>query len=70
MDIKFLEMIAEGNKVATLHVMKIITQDDVKIFWQGQAIFYIGDGKLTRAIETIQQIDESYHDAILNAIAL
>ncbi len=59
MHIQFLDMIAEGNKVATLHTLKVITQNGETFLWQGQAIFYLREDKIFKGIELTRAIQGS-----------
>ena len=51
MKIQFLEMIAEDNKVFTLHALDVVLKNGERNLWQGHALFYIENNKIVRSFE-------------------
>jgi hypothetical protein len=66
MHIKFLEILADKDKVSSIHILEVISKNKEKQLWQGCALFYIEQSKIVRAFENVGVIENPDNDPLLS----
>lgn len=68
MKLTFIELIAEGNKVLSSHIVDAISHEGNHHMMQSMAIFEITNDKITNCSELTRTIDDPPNDALAQNI--